>query len=122
MVEPKLAARAWAKRFYKVGEVARLAGVEPHVLRYWESEFPHLRPGKTRGGQRLYRPQDIECVLRIKDLLHEQGFTIAGARRRLNTERAAGGEAGTSSSVDLLEGLRGEIVAILTMMEANDKQ
>ena len=122
MAESKLVAQAWAKRFYKVGEVARLAGVEPYVLRYWETEFSHLRPGKTRGGQRLYRPRDIECVLRIKDLLHQQGFTIAGARRRLNTEGAVAGKAGTSSSVELLEGLRGEIVAILTMMEANDKQ
>ena len=81
--------RSVRKRFYRVGEAAGLTGVEAHVLRFWESEFSRLRPGKTRGGQRLYSPEDIETILRIKDLLYEQGFTIAGARRRLRAELAS---------------------------------
>ena len=114
---------AYRKRFYKVGEVAKLTGVEAHVLRYWENEFPRLRPGKSRGGQRLYSQDDIELILSIKDLLHEQGFTIAGARRRLRVQRAAERSEGEARSlVDLLEHARCEVVAILTMMEANDKQ
>ncbi len=72
-----------AKENYRIGEVAALTQVEPHVLRYWETEFPALHPIKTAHGQRLYRPQDIEVVLTIKRLLYEQGFTIAGARRQL---------------------------------------
>ena len=71
------------KENYRIGEVAALAQIEPHVLRYWETEFPALHPIKTAHGQRLYRPQDIEVVLTIKRLLYEQGFTIAGARRQL---------------------------------------
>ncbi|MGH9861820.1 MAG: MerR family transcriptional regulator [Candidatus Acidiferrales bacterium] len=71
------------KENYRIGEVAALAEIEPHVLRYWETEFPALHPIKTAHGQRLYRPQDIEVVLTIKRLLYEQGFTIAGARRQL---------------------------------------
>ncbi|HKK01909.1 MAG TPA: MerR family transcriptional regulator [Desulfuromonadales bacterium] len=71
------------KLYFKIGEVAGLTGVKPHVLRYWESEFAHFRPGKGRNKQRLYRRQDIELVLCLKDLLYRQGFTIAGARKRL---------------------------------------
>ena len=71
------------KRLYKVGEVCRLTGLEGHVLRYWEGELPMLRPRKSRGGQRLYSPEDLELVIRIKSLLHEQGYTMAVALRQL---------------------------------------
>lgn len=71
------------KRYFKIGEVAELTGVKPHVLRYWETEFPSFRLTKSRTQQRLYRRQDIELVLRLKHLLYEQGFTIAGARKVL---------------------------------------
>jgi DNA-binding transcriptional MerR regulator len=71
------------KPFFKIGEAARLAGVKPFVLRYWETEFRSLRPEKTRSNQRLYRRKDVELVLRIRQLLHEERFTIEGARQRL---------------------------------------
>ena len=71
------------KPFFKIGEAARLCALKPFVLRYWETEFHSLRPQKTRSGQRLYRRQDIELLLRIRHLLYEKRFTIAGARTRL---------------------------------------
>jgi len=74
------------KLYFKIGEVAELAGVKPHVLRYWESEFGTFRPGKSRSQQRKYTRKDIELVLRLKDLLHNQGYTIAGARKKLREE------------------------------------
>jgi DNA-binding transcriptional MerR regulator len=81
------------KLYYRIGEVAALVGVEPHVLRYWESEFPTIRPQKSRSGQRVYSRRDVEKLLRVKDLLYAQRFTIAGARQRL---RASVGEMPTS--------------------------
>jgi DNA-binding transcriptional MerR regulator len=76
------------KLYYKIGEVCGIVGVEAHVLRYWETEFPGLAPLKSKGGQRTYRPKDIELLLSIRRLLYEEGYTIAGARRRLG--RSAG--------------------------------
>jgi DNA-binding transcriptional MerR regulator len=75
------------KVYFKIGEVARLAGLKPYVLRYWESEFGVLRPKKSRSGQRLYRRSDVELVLYIKDLLKKRKFTIAGARAELSKGR-----------------------------------
>jgi DNA-binding transcriptional MerR regulator len=74
------------KLFFKIGEVCDLVGVQAHVLRYWESEFPMLQPQKNRAGQRTYRRKDVEMALRIKDLLYGEGFTIAGAKRKLASE------------------------------------
>lgn len=76
------------KLYFKIGEVADLTGVKPHVLRYWESEFAPIRPAKSRSQQRLYRRKDVELVLRLKDLLYNQGFTIAGARKKLRESLA----------------------------------
>ena len=76
------------KLYFKIGEVAEIAGVKPHVLRYWESEFSSIRPVKSRSKQRLYRHQDIERILRLKDLLYNQGFTISGARKQLRSKPA----------------------------------
>jgi DNA-binding transcriptional MerR regulator len=69
--------------YYRIGEVSRITGLKPHVLRYWESEFRAIRPYKTGSLQRLYRKRDLEIVLRIKKLLYEEGFTIAGARKKM---------------------------------------
>ncbi|HEY8429284.1 MAG TPA: MerR family transcriptional regulator [Sandaracinaceae bacterium] len=71
------------KLFFRIGEVADIVGVKPHVLRYWETEFGCLRPMKTRGAHRQYRRRDVELALVIKQLLHDEGYTIPGARRRL---------------------------------------
>jgi DNA-binding transcriptional MerR regulator len=69
--------------YYTIGEVSDLTGVKPHVLRYWETEFPSLRPKKNRAGNRSYRPRDIKAVLAIRDLLYKEKFTINGARKKL---------------------------------------
>src|SRR5512147_1821162 len=79
------------KLFFKIGEVCELTDTQPYVLRYWESEFPALAPAKNSSGQRIYRRKDIETVLRIKQLLYEEGFTIAGAKKRLEAEMAGRG-------------------------------
>jgi len=71
------------KLYYRIGEVSDLVGVEPHVLRYWETEFRSIRPQKSRKGQRIYSRRDVEKLLKVKDLLYTHGFTIAGARKRL---------------------------------------
>ena len=78
------------KLFFKIGEVCELAGVQAHVLRYWESEFPTLAPQKNRAGQRVYRKRDVEMALRIKELLYDDQYTIAGAKKRLANEMRAG--------------------------------
>jgi DNA-binding transcriptional MerR regulator len=80
------------KLFFKIGEVCELAGVQAHVLRYWESEFPMLAPQKNRAGQRVYRKRDVEMALRIKELLYEDQYTIAGAKKRLTNDLRGGGK------------------------------
>ncbi|HEX2519238.1 MAG TPA: MerR family transcriptional regulator [Castellaniella sp.] len=72
-----------AKRYFTIGEVSELCGVKPHILRYWEQEFAQLKPVKRRGNRRYYQHHEVLLVRRIRDLLYEQGFTIAGARNRL---------------------------------------
>ena len=73
-----------AKRYFTIGEVSELCGVKPHVLRYWEQEFTQLRPVKRRGNRRYYQHHEVLLIRRIRDLLYEQGFTISGARNRLD--------------------------------------
>src|SRR5262245_30886857 len=80
------------KLFFKIGEVCEITDTQPYVLRYWESEFPALAPAKNSSGQRIYRRRDIETILRIKQLLYEEGFTIAGAKKRLEVEMAGRGD------------------------------
>src|SRR5690242_1148395 len=77
------------KRLYKIGEVCRIADVQPYVLRYWETEFAALAPNKSGGGQRLYTQREIDIILRIKQLLYSEGFTIAGAKKKLEGELAS---------------------------------
>lgn len=76
------------KLYFKIGEVADIAGVKPYVLRYWETEFSILKPNKTRAKHRLYRRRDVEMVLEIKRLLHQERFTIEGAKKRLKTQQS----------------------------------
>src|SRR5580765_8515972 len=90
-------------RLYKIGEVCKIADVQPYVLRYWETEFPSLAPNKSGGGQRLYSRREIDIILRIKQLLYSEGFTIAGAKKKLEEvagpgSQVAGGDAAPSDT------------------------
>ncbi len=101
------------KLFYKIGEVSRLAGLEAYVLRYWETEFPALHPRKTAGGQRVYTKKDVDLVLSIKQMLYEQGFTIAGARKRLRSRVTDPAEKHA-----VLGQIRGQLQSILDDLKA----
>jgi DNA-binding transcriptional MerR regulator len=120
------------ERYYRIGEVSRITEVRPFVLRYWEEEFPMLQPVKGRQGYRLYRQQDVDLVLRIKRLLYDEGFTIAGARRHLRDLENGGGleaavEELTTSTVTegeavklnrkMLLDLRDSLRSFLTLLE-----
>jgi DNA-binding transcriptional MerR regulator len=126
------------KLFFKIGEVCEITDTQPYVLRYWESEFPALAPAKNSSGQRIYRRRDIETILRIKQLLYEEGFTIAGAKKRLEVEMAGRVDtpmpqppphlgdtpqpeeiAGTRSAA--LREVREQLREILTLLERNDR-
>lgn len=98
------------KMFFRIGEVAGLVGVEPHVLRYWENEF-RMRPSRSASGQRMYRQKDIARFLRIRRLLHQEGFTIAGARKALSGKDKPKGEAAIDAAqlqpiLDTVRGVR----------------
>ncbi len=107
-----------AKRYFTIGEVSELCGVKPHVLRYWEQEFTQLKPVKRRGNRRYYQHHEVLLIRRIRDLLYEQGFTISGARNRLDesvTEPAKSSriEAGGRKN---LTALRNEIKSVLDIL------
>ena len=120
------------ERYYRIGEVSRITEIRPFVLRYWEEEFPMLQPVKGRQGYRLYRQQDVDLVLKIKRLLYDEGFTIAGARRHLRDLENGGGleaavEELTASTVaegeavklnrKMLLDLRDSLRSFLTLLE-----
>jgi DNA-binding transcriptional MerR regulator len=111
------------KLYFRIGEVAELLGVEPYVLRYWESEFPLLAPKKSGAGHRLYRRKDVELLLRIKQLLYEKRFTIQGARQWLQTERRprkarpAGRSQRELFADDPVPEIRRELAEILEMLK-----
>ena len=106
-------------KLYKIGEVCKLADVQPYVLRYWETEFPQLAPNKSGGGQRLYTRHEIDTILRIKELLYREGFTIAGAKKKLETEVAPPPSVPTEAvpSNDVLANVKKELREILRMLE-----
>jgi DNA-binding transcriptional MerR regulator len=121
-----------AKRYFTIGEVSELCGVKPHVLRYWEQEFTQLKPVKRRGNRRYYQHHEVLLIRRIRELLYEQGFTISGARNKLDSR---GGEASAFApdhAIDLADGhdlgagavpqpdlgmIRDELVAILSLLK-----
>ena len=102
-----------AKRYFTIGEVSDLCAVKPHVLRYWEQEFPQLKPVKRRGNRRYYQRHDVIMVRQIRSLLHEQGFTILGARQRLEGESARDD---VSRSQQLIRQVRSELEDILQLL------
>ena len=113
-----MARAAAEEKLYKIGEVCKLAELQPYVLRYWETEFPQLAPGKSGGGQRLYNRREVDIILRIKELLYREGFTIAGAKKKLETEMAepvVAPEAAPRPAADLAH-VKSELRAILKML------
>jgi DNA-binding transcriptional MerR regulator len=105
------------KLFYRIGEVAQLVGVETHVLRYWETEFRSLRPKKSAKGQRVYSRRDLERLLRIKELLYREGYTIAGAKRQLKEGEPAEDEGGSEDAAAHAQ-LRRDLSELRTQIQA----
>jgi DNA-binding transcriptional MerR regulator len=116
-----------AKRYFTIGEVSELCGVKPHVLRYWEQEFTQLKPVKRRGNRRYYQHHEVLLIRRIRELLYEQGFTISGARNKLDSRGGEtadaipdGGDSGATAAVATrLDNalLRTELMAILALLK-----
>lgn len=107
-----------AKRYFTIGEVSELCGVKPHVLRYWEQEFNQLKPVKRRGNRRYYQHHEVLLVRRIRELLYNQGFTISGARNRLDEGGAVEVAAvEVADGTRMLGGLRGELKSIIDMLQ-----
>jgi DNA-binding transcriptional MerR regulator len=101
------------KRYFTIGEVSELCAVKPHVLRYWEQEFPQLKPVKRRGNRRYYQRQDVLIIRQIRSLLYDDGFTIGGARQRLTGEEA---KTDVSQSQQIVRQLRVELEEILKIL------
>jgi DNA-binding transcriptional MerR regulator len=101
------------KLYFKIGEVAKLVGVKPYVLRYWETEFSILRPGKTRSRHRLYRRKDVETLLEIRRLLYTERYTIEGAKRRLREN----GRTQPDSAPDVRTAIRTELTALARLLD-----
>ncbi len=109
-----------AKRYFTIGEVSELCAVKPHILRYWEQEFTQLKPVKRRGNRRYYQHHEVLLVRRIRDLLYEQGFTIAGARNRLNegADASFDKDAAIRLSAAELQSLRTDLLAVKNQLYA----
>ncbi|QKT02512.1 MerR family transcriptional regulator [Ectothiorhodospiraceae bacterium 2226] len=102
------------KRYFTIGEVSDLCAVKPHVLRYWEQEFPQLNPVKRRGNRRYYQRQDVLMIRQIRSLLYEQGFTIGGARQRLSGEAL---KQDVTKSRQIVHQLRSELEELLQILK-----
>jgi DNA-binding transcriptional MerR regulator len=108
------------KRYFTIGEVSELCMVKPHVLRYWEQEFPQLKPVKRRGNRRYYQRHDVEMIRSIRSLLYEQGFTIGGARQQLANDGGVKGDSVASDKlrIEAIRALRGELEEVLAILKA----
>ncbi|MGX9773479.1 MerR family transcriptional regulator [Janthinobacterium aestuarii] len=114
-----------AKRYFTIGEVSELCGVKPHVLRYWEQEFSQLKPVKRRGNRRYYQHHEVLLIRRIRELLYEQGFTISGARNKLDSRGASHAIADELPAMPVVPQeapldrvwIRNELMAILTLLK-----
>ncbi|HET7921988.1 MAG TPA: MerR family transcriptional regulator [Gammaproteobacteria bacterium] len=102
------------KRYFTIGEVSDLCGVKPHVLRYWEQEFPQLKPVKRRGNRRYYQRHDVLVIRQIRSLLYEQGFTIGGARQQLSGDSA---KQDVSQSQQIVRQMRVELEELLQLLK-----
>tara|TARA_B100001059_G_C17812547_1_gene573152 strand:+ start:1927 stop:2283 length:357 start_codon:yes stop_codon:yes gene_type:complete len=101
------------KRYFTIGEVSHLCAVKPHVLRYWEQEFPQLKPVKRRGNRRYYQRQDVLIIRQIRSLLYQEGFTIGGARLRLTSDDA---KSDNSQSQQIIKQLRTELEEVIKIL------
>ena len=101
------------KRYFTIGEVSELCGVKPHVLRYWEQEFPQLKPVKRRGNRRYYQRQDVLIIRQIRSLLYDEGFTIGGARQRLTGDDA---RSDVTQSQQIIKQIRMELEQVLKIL------
>ena len=106
------------KRYFTIGEVSELCAVKPHVLRYWEQEFPQLNPVKRRGNRRYYQRQDVLTIRQIRALLYEEGFTITGARQRLEADGQRPSVLANDSSLQILREVRMELEAVLELLKS----
>ena len=113
------------KRYFTIGEVSELCAVKPHVLRYWEQEFPQLKPVKRRGNRRYYQRQDVLLIREIRSLLYEQGFTIGGARQKMGAHGAVSTEANDTQPLDetsfnyLVDKMIDELEDVLTLLKTS---
>ena len=107
-----------AKRYFTIGEVSELCGVKPHVLRYWEQEFTQLKPDKRRGNRRYYQHHEVLLIRRIRELLYDQGFTISGARNRLDELVAEPTKAPRVPRAPSLASMRKEIESVLELLKS----
>lgn len=103
-----------SKRYFTIGEVSELCAVKPHVLRYWEQEFPQLKPVKRRGNRRYYQRHDVILIRQIRALLYDQGFTIGGARQQLTGETA---KEDSNQSQQIVRQLRAELEEVLDILK-----
>jgi DNA-binding transcriptional MerR regulator len=118
------------KLFFRIGEVCELTDTQPYVLRYWESEFPSLAPAKNNSGQRIYRRRDIETIFRIKTLLYEEGFTIAGAKKKLELEMKEPGSGKTPADPatidepvrDKMQEIKSELRDLLDFIDSRSEE
>lgn len=104
------------KRYFTIGEVSDLCAVKPHVLRYWEQEFPNLKPVKRRGNRRYYQREDVILIRQIRSLLYDQGYTIGGARQRMSGDDQAGSDNGDYKQ--MITQMIGELEEVLLVLKA----
>ena len=109
--------RSETKLYYSITEVAELTNVKPHVLRYWETEFKALRPKKNRAGNRTYRSSDIDLIQSIKKLLYDEGYTIAGAKKKILQTKSSPSGKGKRKRVDPIEALKKDLLEIKKILE-----
>ncbi len=106
------------KLFYKIGEVSKITNTEPYVLRYWETEFPFLRPKKNKAGQRVYLSRDIDAVLKIKKMLYEEGYTIVGVKKKFKEEP----QTDNKFFAKAIKGVKKDLKGILDLMKKVDSK
>jgi len=101
------------KLFYKIGEISEITNIEPYVLRYWESEFPFLKPRKNKGGQRLYVKSDLDLIITIRDLLYKEGYTIEGVKKKFNEKKVGK----NFVSIETIQDIKKKLKDILKMLK-----